>query len=126
MVVFRKDPCGVTCLLMTYAAVIYADYVIVRWIVLQSMPETYWGLFHIIAFNVIVLMLFTSHARAVFSDPGIVPLPSNRIDFSDLHSSQEAGELLQGTQQPLTYLRHDGVRAKPLQQDQHPCRRHIR
>ena len=100
MVVFRKDPCGVTCLLMTYAAVIYADYVIVRWIVLQSMPETYWGLFHIIAFNVIVLMLFTSHARAVFSDPGIVPLPSNRIDFSDLHSSQEAGEPLQGSQQP--------------------------
>ena len=32
MVVFRKDPCGVTCLLMTYAAVIYADYVVVRWI----------------------------------------------------------------------------------------------
>jgi len=100
MVVFRKDPCGVTCLIMTYAAVIYADYVVIRWIVLQSMPETYWGLFHIIAFNVIVLMLFTSHARAVFSDPGIVPLPSNRIDFSDLHSSNEAGEPLQGTQQP--------------------------
>ena len=54
MVVFRKDPCGVTCLLMTYAAVIYADYVVVRWIVLQSMPETYWGLFHIIAFNGVV------------------------------------------------------------------------
>ena len=83
---------------MTYGAVIYADYVVIRWIVLQSMPETYWGLFHIIAFNVIVLMLFTSHARAVFSDPGIVPLPQNRIDFSDLHSEQ--GEPLQGAQPP--------------------------
>ena len=32
MVVFRKDPCGFTCLLMTYAAVLYADYVVIRWI----------------------------------------------------------------------------------------------
>ena len=31
MAVFRKDPCGFTCLIMTYAAVIYADYVVVRW-----------------------------------------------------------------------------------------------
>jgi hypothetical protein len=30
MAVFRKDPCGVTCLLMTYGAVLYADYVVVR------------------------------------------------------------------------------------------------
>ena len=102
MAVFRKDPCGVTCLLMTYAAVIYADFVVVKWIVLESMPETYWGLFHIVAFNVIVLMLFTAHARAVFSDPGIVPLPSNRIDFSDLHSKDDdgSGEPLQGSQPP--------------------------
>ena len=31
MAVFRKDPCGFTCVIMTYAAVIYADYVVVRW-----------------------------------------------------------------------------------------------
>ena len=86
MVVFRKDPCGFTCLLMTYLAVLYADYVVVRWIVMTTMPESYWGLFHIVVFNVIIILLFTSHSRAVFSDPGIVPLPSNRIDFSDLHS----------------------------------------
>ena len=42
--------------------------------------------FHVIVFNIIIFLLFMSHARAVFSDPGIVPLPSHRIDFSDSHS----------------------------------------
>lgn len=35
--IFRKDPCGITCLVMTYGAVMYADYVVVRWIVMQTM-----------------------------------------------------------------------------------------
>ena len=98
MVVFRKDPCGIVCLAMTYGAVFYADYVVINWIVLQVMPESYWGLFHILAFNTVVLMLFSSHARAVFSDPGIVPLPQNRMDFSDFHD--EAGEPLTQNQPP--------------------------
>ncbi len=93
MVLVRKDPCGIVCLLMTYGAVVYADYVVVRWIVMQTMPESYWGIFHIFNFNLIIIMLFMSHSRAVFSDPGIVPLPPNRIDFSDHHSkgSKDSG-----------------------------------
>lgn len=35
--VLVRDPCGIVCLIATYAAVIYADYVVVRWIVLQTM-----------------------------------------------------------------------------------------
>jgi hypothetical protein len=62
-----------------------------RWIIMQTMPDSYWGLFHILVFNVIILMLFMSHSRAVFSDPGIVPLAPNRIDFSDLHSKKNSG-----------------------------------
>ena len=30
-----------------------------------------------------------SHLRAVFSDPGIVPLPKANLDFSDMHSGQK-------------------------------------
>lgn len=30
-----------------------------------------------------------AHMRAVFSDPGIVPLPHNNLDFSDLHSGHD-------------------------------------
>ena len=44
MPVIRNDPCGWTCLIMTYAAVIYADYVIIRWVVLQTMQESAWGI----------------------------------------------------------------------------------
>lgn len=86
MAVFRKDPCGFFCILMTYGAVLYADYVVVRWIVLQTMPESLWGSLHVVLFNTVIFLLFMAHARAVFSDPGIVPLPNHRIDFSDEHS----------------------------------------
>jgi hypothetical protein len=27
-----------------------------------------------------------AHLKAVCSDPGVVPLPQNRVDFSDIHS----------------------------------------
>ena len=30
-----------------------------------------WGSVHVFLFNTIILLLFLSHARAVFSDPGI-------------------------------------------------------
>ena len=39
-----------------------------------------------VTFNIIIFLLFMAHARAVFTDPGIVPLPHHRIDFSDSHS----------------------------------------
>ena len=42
MPVFRKDPCGFVCILMTYGAVLYADYVVVRWIILQTMEGLYY------------------------------------------------------------------------------------
>ena len=66
--IFRKDACGFTCLVMTYGAVLYADYVVVRWIVLQTMAETLWGAFNVLMFNVIVFLLFMSHARSVQID----------------------------------------------------------
>lgn len=96
MGVLIKDPCGIFCILMTYGAVLYADYAVVRWIVLQTMGDSLWGSVHAVLFNTIVLLLFMAHGRAVFSDPGIVPLPQNRIDFSDDHggggSSTSPGE----------------------------------
>ena len=42
MPVFRGDPCGITCLILTYAAIFYADYVIVNWVVLQTMFNRYY------------------------------------------------------------------------------------
>lgn len=45
-----------------------------------------WGAFHAVAFNSVVLLLTMSHMRAVFSDPGIVPLPQSKLDFSEFHT----------------------------------------
>lgn len=47
-----------------------------------------WGPFNAVAFNTIVFFLLMAHLRAVFSDPGVVPLPQNRVDFSDIHSAE--------------------------------------
>lgn len=33
-------------------------------------------------------MLGAAHLKAVLSDPGVVPLPQNRIDFSNIHSNR--------------------------------------
>lgn len=45
-----------------------------------------WGAFHAVTFNSIILLLTFSHLRAVFSDPGIVPLPQSKLDFAELHT----------------------------------------
>lgn len=117
---FIKDPCGIVCITITYLAIFYADYVVTRWIILQTMQNRYveeqnkhgirwhrqcfplyrmilinhnvinhcsaWGPIHVVLFNTVVFLLAMSHLKAVFSDPGTVPLPQNRLDFSDLHS----------------------------------------
>ncbi|XP_061462664.1 palmitoyltransferase ZDHHC3-like isoform X1 [Rhineura floridana] len=84
----RADPCGVLCLLLTYISVVYADYVILEHVLLQpGFRGSLWCPFHAVVFNFIVVMLLACHTRAVFADPGMVPLPDTAIDFSDLRSS---------------------------------------
>ncbi|XP_059574672.1 palmitoyltransferase ZDHHC3 [Alligator mississippiensis] len=83
----RRDPCGTLCLLLTYVSVGYADYVILTHVLLQpGFRGSLWCPFHAVAFNLIVFMLLACHTRAVFADPGMVPLPDTAIDFSDLRS----------------------------------------
>uniref|UniRef100_T1JEH8 Uncharacterized protein n=1 Tax=Strigamia maritima TaxID=126957 RepID=T1JEH8_STRMM len=86
MVVFRGDPCGIICMFLTYLAVGYADYVVIRWIIILTMSTSLWGAINAILFNIIVFLLVMAHLRAVLTDPGIIPLPTNSLDFSDMHS----------------------------------------
>ncbi|GBN29156.1 hypothetical protein AVEN_198621-1 [Araneus ventricosus] len=86
MAVFRFDPCGIICIILTYLAVFYADYAVVEWMVIPTMSQSLWGAFNVVCFNTIVFLLIMAHLRAVFSDPGIVPFPDNNLDFSDMHS----------------------------------------
>ncbi|XP_005999387.1 zf-DHHC domain-containing protein [Latimeria chalumnae] len=87
MAACRRDPCGLVCILLTYLSVGYADYVIVKHILLPGYSGSIWCPFHAVMFNLIVFMLLSCHTRAVFSDPGMVPLPDTAIDFSDLRST---------------------------------------
>lgn len=84
-----KDPCGCLCISFTYISIIYADYVVIRWIVLQTMQDSLWGVFNVFLFNSLILLLILSHMRAMCSDPGVVPLPQAKMDFSDIYAGKE-------------------------------------
>ncbi|KAH3701071.1 hypothetical protein DPMN_076055 [Dreissena polymorpha] len=53
------------------------------------MSDTLWGVLNVFLFNLIVFLIAASHLRAVMSDPGIVPLPTTSLDFSDMHNGQK-------------------------------------
>ncbi|XP_045921136.1 zf-DHHC domain-containing protein [Micropterus dolomieu] len=82
----RRDPCGVICLILTYFSVFYADYVVIQYVLIPAYSGSVWCTLHGSVFNLILLLLLACHAKAVFSDPGMVPLPDTAIDFSDLRS----------------------------------------
>ncbi|XP_026060327.1 palmitoyltransferase ZDHHC3 isoform X1 [Carassius auratus] len=88
MAVFRcrRDPCGCICLILTYFSVFYADYVVIQYVLIPAYSGSVWCTLHGSVFNIILLLLLACHSKAVFSDPGMVPLPETAIDFSDLRS----------------------------------------
>ncbi|XP_059409640.1 zf-DHHC domain-containing protein isoform X2 [Carassius carassius] len=88
MAVFRcrRDPCGFICLILTYFSVFYADYVVIQYVLIPAYSGSVWCTLHGSVFNIILLLLLACHSKAVFSDPGMVPLPETAIDFSDLRS----------------------------------------
>lgn len=83
MVVFRFDGCGITCLVLTYASLCYADYVVVKILVIPVLDGSLGGSALVICFNLLVTLMMVSHLRAVFSDPGMVPVSNTPVDLSD-------------------------------------------
>lgn len=49
-----------------------------------------WGPVNVVLFNTIIFLLVMAHLKAAFCDPGTVPLPQNRLDFSDLHARKNS------------------------------------
>ncbi|KAJ8382485.1 hypothetical protein SKAU_G00032630 [Synaphobranchus kaupii] len=82
----RKDPCGFICLVLTYFSVFYADYVVIQYVLIPAYSGSAWCSMHGAIFNILLILLLACHSKAVFSDPGMVPLPDTAIDFSDLRS----------------------------------------
>lgn len=55
------------------------------------LPFSIFAPIHVLLFNSIVFLLAIAHMKAVLSDPGTVPLPQNRLDFSNIHSNDRGG-----------------------------------
>lgn len=49
-----------------------------------------WGPVNVVLFNTVIFLLAMAHLKAVFCDPGMVPLPRTRLDFSDLHARKNS------------------------------------
>ena len=53
-----------------------------------------YGTLNALVMGTLVLLSVISHARAAYFDPGLVPLPKKRIDFSDVQSNDSTNTLL--------------------------------
>uniref|UniRef100_A0A5K4F1T2 Palmitoyltransferase n=2 Tax=Schistosoma mansoni TaxID=6183 RepID=A0A5K4F1T2_SCHMA len=72
--VFRLDPCGVACVLITHLLVLYSDYVVVFYLVLPVLKNSFWAILNTICFNIVASLLLFSHICAAVTDPGLIPL----------------------------------------------------
>ncbi|CAH8867245.1 unnamed protein product [Trichobilharzia szidati] len=79
--VFRLDPCGVACILITQALVVYSDYVVVFHLVLPVLKHSFWAIINTICFNIVASLLLFSHMCAVLTDPGVMPLYQYSIEY---------------------------------------------
>uniref|UniRef100_A0A1I7Z0S6 Palmitoyltransferase n=1 Tax=Steinernema glaseri TaxID=37863 RepID=A0A1I7Z0S6_9BILA len=75
--IFRRDPCGILCAAITYASLVYADYVVINWLVIPTFPDSPLGAIHVAVFNTLLFLALVAHTRAMLTDPGIVPINKN-------------------------------------------------
>lgn len=54
-----------------------------------------WGTLNVVVFNCLVLLLIVSHFRAMCSDPGVIPLPQTKMDFSDIYAGNLMSQLFE-------------------------------
>ena len=82
-----KDVVGLLCCALVYVCVLYADFALVVHLLIPFANGTLATILTIV-FNCALVMVLLSHAKATLSDPGYVPLPEARIDFSDRDALQ--------------------------------------
>lgn len=90
--IFRRDPCGILCALLTYSAVGYADYVVITWLIVPTFSQSLWGVAHAIFFNTVLFLALVAHLRAMVTDPGIVPINKNTIVCNRRFSGRVLGK----------------------------------
>jgi len=75
----RSDPCGLFSANLTVGLILYAQFVIVKILLLP------WYGFcgHVIMYTLISILALVSHTRAQFSDPGAVPQTHTSLNYPD-------------------------------------------
>lgn len=68
----NPDCCGLFCAVITYGLVAYAQYAVTACILVPWMGDSFFGVTHTVAFNVLACLAHASHARAMLTDPGAV------------------------------------------------------
>lgn len=68
-----KDACGLVCATFTWLLVFYADFVIIFVIILPA-PFTITNFINTVVFHLLAFLALASHASAMLTDPGTVPL----------------------------------------------------
>lgn len=68
-----KDACGLVCVVMTWSLVLYAEFVFMFVMIIPA-PFTITSFLNTILFNVLAFLALASHAAAMLTDPGTVPL----------------------------------------------------
>eukprot|EP00928_Gymnodinium_smaydae_P064391 TRINITY_DN47728_c0_g1_i1.p1 TRINITY_DN47728_c0_g1~~TRINITY_DN47728_c0_g1_i1.p1 ORF type:complete len:312 (-),score=21.75 TRINITY_DN47728_c0_g1_i1:249-1184(-) len=106
MVWFIVDGLGITLSLLTYALLAFADWVVVRYVLLAwcqsdkprlpSLPLTDAGLIVCGLYQLLIFLSFYSHFRAMTSDPGTITEPAAPASFQDARACR----LCQGRWKP--------------------------
>ena len=108
---FRNDPCGIICIILTYAMLLHCLYVILFVLILSNFNErfgrwkcrsidvrirlfSFYGTLNALTICTLISLSVISHARAAYFDPGFVPLPRKGLDFSDVQSNESSHALL--------------------------------
>lgn len=67
-----QDICGVICAAMTWFLIAYAEFVVMKVMLLPS-PFPVYRYVNMIVFNTGIFLAVSSHLKSMFSDPGAVP-----------------------------------------------------
>jgi len=86
--IFRKDPCGIICVALTYTMLIHCLYAILFVFIVPLLNESLYGTLNALIICTFVTLSILSHGRAAYFDPGFVPLPKKSIDFSDVTTNE--------------------------------------
>ncbi|CAF1161710.1 unnamed protein product [Rotaria sordida] len=95
---FRKDPCGIVCILLTYAMLLHCLYVILFVLIIPLFNESLYGTLNALIICSLIFLSILSHVRAAYSDPGFIPLPKKGLDFSDVTTNVDTNSSLKSNE----------------------------